>query len=344
MLKSKLLASTFLIFLTFVNGAVVASKLKLGGHYNTWIGFGADGTAEQVNNFDVKHDATLKFVWRQSLKNGIVVGGRKVMNAGTGNSTGSGTWGQTFFYFLGAFGKFQIGNSDPAASYVGGIKGVGPIQKNADEWVGLTNAQAIDNGNDVGMGDAQKITYFSPKMGPLFVGFSYQPDASDSNAGDNDDTEIKGNRDGVSAMGKFSGKAGRIIYSVAAGYSQINTGTIKKNGWNMNLTIERGHTVFTFFRAAEDNDSNTKDTDFGAALKVVLNKSDTMSIQYCGATRSEILLPDKNTIVTSAGYSKNLGGGIKLEGSIFNVGVDNGSGNSDNVNENGIVLGFKVKF
>tara|TARA_A100001037_G_C15058547_1_gene593571 strand:+ start:1045 stop:1203 length:159 start_codon:yes stop_codon:yes gene_type:complete len=52
------------------------------------------------------------------------------------------------------------------------------------------------------------------------------------------------------------------------------------------------------------------------------------------------LLPDKNTIVTSAGYSKNLGGGIKLEGSIFNVGVDNGSGNSDNVNENGIVLGF----
>tara|TARA_B100000700_G_C14519675_1_gene612492 strand:+ start:303 stop:488 length:186 start_codon:yes stop_codon:yes gene_type:complete len=60
--------------------------------------------------------------------------------------------------------------------------------------------------------------------------------------------------------------------------------------------------------------------------------------------RSEILLPDKNTIVTSAGYSKNLGDGIKLEGSIFNVGVDNGGGNSDNVNENGIVLGFKVKF
>tara|TARA_A100001037_G_C15058547_1_gene593570 strand:+ start:867 stop:1025 length:159 start_codon:yes stop_codon:yes gene_type:complete len=42
MLKSKLLASTFLISLTFVNGAVVASKLKLGGHYNTWIGFGAE--------------------------------------------------------------------------------------------------------------------------------------------------------------------------------------------------------------------------------------------------------------------------------------------------------------
>ena len=185
---------------------------------------------------------------------------------------------KSFFYVLGAFGKFHIGNSSPAATYVGGIKDVGPIQKHADEWVGLTNAQAIDNDNDVGIGDAQKITYFSSTMGPLFAVFSYQSDSSDVKASDNDDTEITGNRDGISAMAKYAGKEGRIMYGVKVEYSQVNTATVIKNGWNMNLTVERGHTIFTFFRVAEDNDPKTEDTDLGTALKVRLNKTDTMSI------------------------------------------------------------------
>ena len=349
MLKSKLLASTVIVAAAAAVAAAPASaaKLKLSGYYEAWVGVGADGVADQVNNFDVKHDSEINFDWKQKLKNGMTVGGRMELEAGTGTTTGDNTWDETSMYVKGSFGKFQIGNNDPAASYVGSVKGVGPVgivKSDAGDWVGLSGNQTIDNDNDVGMGDNQKITYFLPKMGALSAAVSYMPDASAGTATDYDDTETSGDRDGISAMAKYAGKAGKTKYSLAVGYSQVDTGSVTEDGWNMGVNIGQGAVTLTAFHAVEDNGSGTKNKDTGAAIMYKLNKSDTVSLQYGFAENEPSSGTDKKTTVTSAGYSKNLGGGVKFEGSIFNVDDDQGSGSSNNVSENGVVAGFKIKF
>ena len=90
MLKSKLLASTVIVAAAAAVAAAPASaaKLKLSGYYEAWVGVGADGVASQVNNFDVKHDSEINFDWKQKLKNGMTVGGRMELEAGTGTTTG----------------------------------------------------------------------------------------------------------------------------------------------------------------------------------------------------------------------------------------------------------------
>ena len=350
MLKSKLLASTIIVTAAAAVAAapVSAAKLKLSGYYEAWVGVGADGTASQMNNFDVKHDSEINFDWKQKLKNGMTVGGRMELEAGTGASIGTGTWDETSMYVKGSFGKFQIGNNDPAASYVGGTKGVGPvgiIKSDAGDWVGLTNAQTIDNDNDAGMGDDQKITYFAPKMGALSMAVSYQPDNSEGSETDYDDTETSGLNDGVSVMAKYAGKAGKTKYSAAVGYSQVDNGSgATPDGWNLNLTVGQGATTVTFMTQDEDNGSGQKDKDMGVGIMHKLNKADTVSFQYGIAERQPTSGSDLKTTIATAGYSKNLGGGVKFEGSIFNVDVDNGSGSSNNVSETGVVAGFKVKF
>ena len=58
MKTSNLLSTTVLVSAAALIAAAPASaaKLKLGGYYEQWFGWGADGTAAPLSNFDVKND------------------------------------------------------------------------------------------------------------------------------------------------------------------------------------------------------------------------------------------------------------------------------------------------
>ena len=349
MVKSKLLASTIIVAAAAAVAAAPASaaKLKLGGYYEAWVGMGADGNKSHVNEFDVKHDSEINFDWKQKLKNGLTVGGRLELEAGTGTATGNNTWDETSMYVKGSFGKLVLGNNDAAAAYVGSVSGVGPVgivKSDAGDWIGMTGAQTIDNDNDVGMGDNQNITYFTPKMGALSAAVSYMPDASGGVATDYDDSEITGDRDGISAMVKYAGKAGGAKYSLAMGYSQVDTGSVTEDGWNMGVKVSSGAYTISAFSAEEDTGSGVKNTDAGAAIKYQMSKSTAASLQYGAATNEAVNGDDDTTTILTAGYQKKLGGGVSFEGSIFNADIDNDSDSSENISEMGIVGGFKVKF
>ena len=75
-----------------------------------------------------------------------------------------------------------------------------------------------------------------------------------------------------------------------------------------------------------------------------MNKSTAVSLQYGVAVNEATNGNDDETSIVTAGYSKKLGGGVSLEGSIFNADIDNESNSSQNISEMGIVGGFKVKF
>jgi len=342
--KSKLLASTIIVAAAAAVAVAPASaaKLKLGGYYEQWIGMGANGTGGNVSDVDVKNDSEINFDFKTKLKNGMTVGGRMELEGNNDATTG---FDESSMYIKGAFGKLQLGNNDPAAAYVGSVKGVGPvgiIKSDARRWVPGTY-QVIDNDNDLGMGDAQKITYFTPKMGGGFTAaFSYMPDSSDSSDNDYYQSETSGNHDGISAMAKFASKAGGSKYHLAIGYSQVDTGSATNDGWNVGLNVKSGATTITFFTAREDS-GTTKNNDIGAAIKYKMSKAESVSLQMGAAEKDAPGTgSDQETTVVTAGYSKNMGGGVSLNASIFNIDTDNDSGS--NVSDMGVVGGFKVKF
>tara|TARA_A100001037_G_scaffold228985_1_gene207089 strand:- start:1356 stop:2387 length:1032 start_codon:yes stop_codon:yes gene_type:complete len=343
MVKSKLLASTIIVAAAAAVTAapVSAAKLKLGGYYEQWVGVGAKGSGSALNTFDVKNDSEINFDFKQKLKNGMTVGGRMELEGNNQTSTG---YDESSMYVSGSFGKIQLGNNDPAASYVGSVKGVGPVgivKSDARRWVGGTY-QVIDNDNDLGMGDAQKITYFTPKMGSFSGAISYMPDNSDGASGDSYTSETSGNSDGVSAMGKISGKMGGSKYSLAVGYSTVDASGTDNSGWNVGVNVSAGKNTFTVFSNNEES-GTTDNTDLGAAIKHKLSKTDTVSLQLGVAEKDAAGTgSDQETTVITAGYSKNLGGGVSFQGSIFNIETDNDSGT--NVGDMGVVGGFKVKF
>jgi hypothetical protein len=305
MVKSKLLASTIIVAAAAAVTAapVSAAKLKLGGYYEQWIGVGAKGSGSALNTFDVKNDSEINFDFKQKLKNGMTVGGRMELEGNNDATTG---FDESSMYIKGSFGKIQLGNNDPAAAYVGSVKGVGPvgiIKSDARRWVGGTY-QVIDNDNDLGMGDAQKITYFTPKMGSFSGAISYMPDASDS--GDNDyyQSETSGNSDGVSAMGKMAGKMGSTKYSLAVGYSTVDASGTDNSGWNVGLNVKVGKNTFTAFSNNEES-GTTDNTDIGVAVMHKLSKSDTISLQMGVAEKDAASTgSDQETTVITAGYSR----------------------------------------
>jgi hypothetical protein len=341
MVKSKLLASTIIVAAAAAVTAapVSAAKLKLGGYYEQWVGVGAKGSGSALNTFDVKNDSEINFDFKQKLKNGMTVGGRMELEGNNASSTG---YDESSMYVSGSFGKIQLGNNDPAAAYVGSVKGVGPVgivKSDARSWVGGTY-QVIDNDNDLGMGDAQKITYFTPKMGSFSGAISYMPDASDGTG--NMTNETSGNSDGVSVMGKIAGKMGGSKYSLAVGYSTVDASGTDNSGWNVGLNVKAGKNTFTAFSNNEES-GTTDNTDVGVAVMHKLNKTDTISLQM-GAAKKDVASTgsDQESTVITAGYEKNLGGGVKFAGSIFNIETDNDSGT--NVGDMGVVGGFKVSF
>ena len=250
-------------------------------------------------------------------------------------------------YVSGSFGKIQIGNNDPAASYVGSVKGVGPVgivKSDASKWFGMSGKETIDNDNDAGMGDDQKITYFSPKMGAMSFAVSYQPDDSEGTLDDRDKNQTDGVKDGVSAMVKYAGKAGKAKYSVAAGYSQVDSSGNTKDGWNVGMVVSQGATTFAAFTQEEDDGTGKKDNDMGVSIKYKMNKSDTVSLQYGVAKNEATNGNDDETTIITAGYEKNMGGGVSFGASIFNADIDNDSNASQNMSETGVAAGFKIKF
>ena len=70
MKTTKLLSTTVLVSAAALIAAAPASaaKLKLGGYYEQWFGWGQDGNAAPLSNFDVKNDAEIYFSFKEKTR------------------------------------------------------------------------------------------------------------------------------------------------------------------------------------------------------------------------------------------------------------------------------------
>jgi len=356
MKTSKLLSTTVLVSAAALVAAAPASaaKLKLGGYFEQWIGWGADGTSTPVSNFDVKSDAEIYFSFKEKLSNGLTVGGRIEMEGMTGadeqTATGTnlvGNFDESSLYVSGSFGKIQLGNNDVAAAGAGGVSVVGPvgiIKSDAGDWIPQTGS--INNSdNDLGFGDSQNITYATPKINGLQLTVSYTPDSSDDQNSDYDDHETSGIKEGISGLLKYSGKFGGSKVTLAVGRTtgvDTDRSNFDMEGTNVSVKLQQGPFTLTATSNQEETRTNRKDKFTGAGLIYKLDKANSVSAGYGKGKRVNTGGSDREQTVYTFGASRNLGKGVSVSASVFNAETQNASGT--NVDDTGFAAGIRVNF
>ncbi len=350
MKTSKLLSTTVLVSAAALIAAAPASaaKLKLGGYYEQWFGWGADGTGTPVSNFDVKNDAEIYFSFKEKLSNGMTVGGRFEMEAGNGNDGQSANgFDETSVYVSGSFGKIMLGNNDVAAASAGGVSVVGPvgiIKSDAGDWIAATGS--INNSdNDLGFSDSQNVTYATPKINGLQLSVSYTPDNSDGANSDFDDSETSGIKEGISGLLKYSGKFGGAGITLALGRTtgvDTDRSNFDMEGTNVSMKLSTGPFTITATNNTEETRSNRKDKFTGAGLIYKLDKANSVSAGYGKGKRVNTGGSDTEQTVYTFGAQRNLGKGVSVSASVFNSETQNQTGT--NVDDTGFAAGIKVSF
>jgi len=356
MRTSKLLSTTVLVSAAALVAAAPASaaKLKLGGYYEQWFGWGADGNSTPLSNFDVKNDAEIFFSFKEKLPNGLTVGGRFEMEAGNGNDGQSKDgFDETSVYVSGAFGKLTLGNNDVAAASAGGVSVVGPvgiIKSDAGDWIGINGKDqgSLNNSdNDLGLSDAQLVHYSTPKINGLQLSVSYTPDGSDGSNSDFDDSETSGLKEGISGLVKYSGKFGGSKVTLAVGHTtavDADNSNYDMEGTNASLKLVQGPFTVTATSASEEISATRKDKFIGAGLIYKLDKANSVSVGYGKGKRVNTSAADREQTTYTFGAQRNLGKGVSISASVFNMETQNASGVGTNVDDTGFAAGIKVSF
>ncbi len=168
-------------------------KLSLGGYMENYVvGASQDGDfkkANRVNNFDVQSDSEVWFKGLTTLDNGMKIGVQVELEAGSNASSQTDTIDESYLWLEGKYGKMILGSEDdvvylshvgaPDASYIGGGFKDGSIANIMPVGSGVSASDTIY----AVTGDANKMSYFTPKFYGLQAGVSYIP----SNATNGDD-------------------------------------------------------------------------------------------------------------------------------------------------------------
>lgn len=185
-MKSRILGTTAMVagtFLLSAGGAQGAEKIKLGlGGY--WKGLAVAGSQSDgvgqpganIRQHGFAQESEIHFSGETTLDNGIKVGVNVQLEA----ETSADQIDESYIYAEGPFGKMVFGQEDPAsdAMAIGSpapIQGVGLASPDfLHATLGNTPASPAVVSNI--SGDAEKLTYFTPRMQGIQLGLSYTPD------------------------------------------------------------------------------------------------------------------------------------------------------------------------
>lgn len=173
-------------------------KLSLGGYMEYWVaGASQDGDyANPVNSFDVQGESEVWFMGKTTLDNGMTIGVRVELEAGSNNNTSGGTddiIDESYFWLEGKYGQLRVGSDDaaayqlavtaPDASEFGGIM-IGS-EGDTEKYLPVTHGTSVSIIEPIftNLGDENKLTYFSPRFYGFQGAVSYIP----SNNGSGDD-------------------------------------------------------------------------------------------------------------------------------------------------------------
>jgi len=326
-MKKSLLATTALAALGAVAVASPASAkfdVTVKGYMEQWFGYSdnADTVAADSDIFDSFTDSEFFIGFSQTLDNGIKVGGEIQVEGQQGSGE---PIDEQYVYLSGSFGRLEIGtdNGAPYRMHYGVTsKGVGIDEGDVSAWVsGASGAlrrtsltTAIDN-------DANKITYFSPRINGFQVGATYMPESNDVNTrnGAGAGKENDGNRDnGWGVAANYMTNVADMSVKASIGFMDAGEDiAVNTNETALSAGVKLGFGGFEASLAyGEHNNAGVTDTNtFGVGLAYSAGPAG-VSIAYIRGEDSDA---DSDQDNFELGASYKVGPGVTAKSSIYYV-------------------------
>ncbi len=355
-MKKILLGTTALVAATaFTVGAAQADAAISGSLYQQFGGaFDADGNYGEDEGLQSYSTNSLQFTGGSTLDNGAEMA--FTLDFSTVN--GGGTIDEFRFSLADSWGKIQLGADDPVADILdAGTPAVSFIAANSGTFSHLVNGTNYNEGSmfmgtySAVLGDTAGIHYYSPDIGGLTLGLSYNnatPGALSSG-----DTTIN---DVASLAGIYSGEMGDVGVSVSAGVEHVMHLNNKGAGGDDTANRYRaaadvvmgGISVGIAYGATDYNTTTTAKVDnwsFAAGASYNAG-AHTIGIDWVtaeaniGGTTGDT---DGDTV--AIGYAMSLGGGVSLDAGVAFIDVKGRTaGSADDVDATVFGAGMGVSF
>ena len=218
-----------------IPSAMAADKLsiKLGGYSSQYLGYTSQENlaSGEFTGIDIKSDTEVFFQGETTLDNGISVG----INIQLEGNTSSDQIDESYLTVSGRFGQLIIGGENSAMYKLHTAPedfGFGLNSGDNVDWItfdgvggdtgasrGPFAATSLEPGR---VNDANRFTYFTPKIGGFQFGASYVPDAAE-------DSNSQANRagalhDGITVAIQYSHDFNNASFGASAGYGFMQSG------------------------------------------------------------------------------------------------------------------------
>ncbi|MGO1119948.1 porin [Rhodovibrionaceae bacterium A322] len=235
-MKKILMGTTALAVAGLAAGSAAAEdgkiSLSVGGYYQNFMSFvsqdndaaglNANGQLNDYNPVNVRHEGEIHFKGKTTLDNGLQVGFDAQLEA----ITQSDQMDETYMWFSGNWGRVNLGSENSAPYLMAyGAPSAGLGINSPNFFIFSTTNAAPTSGYITGTSDANKITYFTPRMAGFQLGASYTPNI-DNRGGDrqtfglNTDNNV-GAFDKVISLGaNYVQSFDAVDIAVSAGYER----------------------------------------------------------------------------------------------------------------------------
>ena len=372
-MKKHLMAGTALVAATMLvaGGAAAQDKMmkpsiSVNGYFDALVSgildeerkMGGEEMAPDATALAVWSDAEIHFNGRATTDNGMKIHARVELEGAQHHST-SDPIDEYFLSVSGSFGKIILGGTGGApVKMLTGLSGswatsVGETLS-FDVNDRIPNAGVSPSGHPghghyamqhsrLDTGDAQKMTYISPKFGGFQVGLTYSP--TRDNADDNRRNDTDQVHDGLEGAVSYSGKFGDVGFGVGAGMTAYQgadgTADDDRSDWLVAARIDFGggfRVAAAHKRVTDEADTRQGQlTDVGVRFVQGANSFSLVGVM------GEMDNSQASYTAVMGSYARALGPGMKVHLNVIGTESESSDGNNDN---RGIVsvAGLKVVF
>lgn len=273
-MKKVLLGTTAIVAAGMIASAPQASaaeklKASVGGYMEQWFGYTSQDvvSGQDLDGIDQKGDAEIFFKGSTALDNGLTVG----INVQLEGNTDGDQIDESYMYLKGSFGEINIGSENSAQykmHYAPSDYGIGMNSGDQSGWVsaasvggtagtfrGAFGSTYVEAGR---VNDANRLTYYSPRIEGIQVGLSYIPNSGeDSNALVDRNTALA---DGYAVGVNFKRDLGGFTLGLSGGFGTIDDGDgSDPTSTNIGVKLSSGGISGGFSYATAENDSSGGD-------------------------------------------------------------------------------------
>lgn len=322
-----------------------AFDVEVGGYMEQWVGV-ADNDISSVQTLNQWSDTEIHFLGETTLDNGMTVGINVQLE---GNTTGDQI-DESFAYIEGSFGRVNLGSENSAPYLMQRIAPNYGLPINSGDvnkhLVGFGGGLTVRGGTTIEAGadnDGQKITYFTPVLGPGFrLGASITPDI-DTTGGDIVLARVTARPYdwGLSAGAEFANSTDGFDYAITGGVYYADEAAASDDfiAYSAGVNLKFGGGFEVGGSIAWDNTDNNASGTEGVGYDIGAGYTSGpwgVSLTYFGSDMDTSGI-DQDVIQGSVMYK--LGTGVSLAGSI-GYGDDEAVNNDGYYGTGGIILNF----